>query len=390
MRRRSRAILSLMIWLHVGGVAIGATAPAKIVEQFLEAHLQGRFAEARSLLLENANLSGSLFGSWLFGGGGAGVGPDVADIFLSRKFAQSFRYSVTDTAPGGSNQAYVTALRSSPSIVHLYTWALAPKRGAAPYEIIDALDVYLTKVNFPVEESRMQFTLIQEAGNWLIGTITDEKFALFRQQAGLQAPLSPAGAPLAGAPAAPGMAPGSVPGTTTTSSDIGRQTADAQFYATLQGFNSTHQAPAANRPSSAAPQQEQKPWISRVFGFGLRPAGDSPSKVLAKISDESVKTAFYNIRDAISRYAVSNNGVLPGEEQIYNWDTLRRFVNQYGSRNSKQLPATEDEAGFSFVRYRLDPAGRASGDYTLLVELHEESDGSKRVEVTPYGVDRVR
>jgi hypothetical protein len=267
---------------------------------------------------------------------------------------------------------------------------LLPKRGAAPYEIIDALDVYLTKVNFPVEESRMQFTLIQEAGNWLIGAVTDEKFALFRQKAGLQAPLSPEGAPLAGAPAAPGMAPGSPSGTTTTSGDIGRQTADAQFYATLQGFNSTHQAPA-NRPSSstAAQKQEQKPWITRVFGFGLRPAGDSPSKVLAKIPDESIKASFYNIRDAISRYAVGNNGVLPGEEQIYNWDTLRRFVNQYG-KNSRQLPATENEAGFSFVRYRLDPAGRASGDYTLLVELHEASDGSKRVEVTPYGVDRAR
>jgi hypothetical protein len=126
-----------------------------------------------------------------------------------------------------------------------------------------------------------------------------------------------------------------------------------------------------------------------VFGFGLRSSGDSQSKVLAKISDESVKTTFYNIRDAISRYAVTNNGVLPGEEQIYNWDTLRRFVNQYG-KNNQQLPATENEAGFSFIRYRLDPAGRSSGDYTLLVELHEESDGSKRVEVTPYGVDRVR
>lgn len=389
MGRRNRAILSLLIWLHVGGVAIAATAPAKVIEQFLDAHLQGRFAEARSLLLENANLSASLFGSWLFGAGGVGSGPDVADIFLSRKFAQSFRYSITDTAPGGSNQAYVTALRSSPSIVHLYTWALAPKRGAAPYEIIDALDVYLTKVNFPVEESRMQFTLIQEAGSWLISAITDEKFALFRQQVGPQTPLSSAGSPLAGSPAAPGMAPGAAPGTTTTSGDIGRQTADAQFYATLQGFNSTHQAPTANRPSSAASQQEQKPWITRVFGFGLRPAGDSPSKTLAKISDDAVKTAFYNIRDAISLYAVSNNGVLPGEEQIYNWDTLRRFVNQYG-KNSKQLPATESEAGFSFVRYRLDPAGRSSGDYTLLVELHEASDGSKRVEVTPYGVDRVR
>jgi hypothetical protein len=247
----------------------------------------------------------------------------------------------------------------------------------------------LTKVNFPVEESRMQFTLIQEAGGWLISTITDEKFALFRQKAGLQAPLSPAGAPVAGAPAAPGMAPGAAPGATTTSGDIGRQTADAQFYATLQGFNNAHQAPANRPSSSAAPQQEQKPWITRVFGFGLRSSGDSQSKVLAKISDESVKTTFYNIRDAISRYAVTNNGVLPGEEQIYNWDTLRRFVNQYG-KNNQQLPATENEAGFSFIRYRLDPAGRSSGDYTLLVELHEESDGSKRVEVTPYGVDRVR
>jgi hypothetical protein len=271
---------------------------------------------------------------------------------------------------------------------------LAPKRGAAPYEIIDALDVYLTKVNFPVEESRMQFTLIQEAGNWLIGAIVDEKFALFRQQADLQAPLSPVGSPLAAVPAAPGTAPGLPPEATTTSGDIGRQTADAQFYATLQGFNSTHQAPGANRPPSSAapqqaPQQEKKPWITRVFGFGLRPAGDSPSTTLAKISDDSIKTAFYNIREAIGRYTVGNNGVVPGEDQIYNWESLRRLVNQYG-KDSKQLPATENEAGFSFVRYRLDPAGGVAGDYTLLVELHESSDGSKRVEVTPYGVDRDR
>jgi hypothetical protein len=121
----------------------------------------------------------------------------------------------------------------------------------------------------------------------------------------------------------------------------------------------------------------------------LRPAGDSPSTTLAKISDESIKTAFYNIREAIGRYTVGNNGVVPGEEQIYNWESLRRLVNQYG-KDSKQLPATENEAGFSFVRYRLDPAGGVAGDYTLLVELHESSDGSKRVEVTPYGVDRDR
>ena len=63
----------------------------------------------------------------------------TADLFLSRKFAQAFRYTITGTSQTGDNQANVTVPRSSPNLAHLYTWALAPKRGATPYELIDAV-----------------------------------------------------------------------------------------------------------------------------------------------------------------------------------------------------------------------------------------------------------
>ena len=104
-------------------------------------------------------------------------------------------------------------------------------------------------------------------------------------------------------------------------------------------------------------------------------------KTLARVSDPGLKRTFGNIRDALARYTIGNNSYTPDETMIYDWQSLRRLVNRY----SKQpLPATEAEAGFSFVRYTAEV-----DDYTLLVELHEPEDGVKRVEVTPYGVDRV-
>jgi hypothetical protein len=82
---------------------------------------------------------------------------------------------------------------------------------------------------------------------------------------------------------------------------------------------------------------------------------------------------------------LGNNGSIPDRSQIYDWESLRRVVNHYGKKG-KGLPPTEQETGFTFVRYTID-SGRS--DYSLLVELHEPQDGVNRVEVTPYGVDRV-
>src|SRR5262249_5967045 len=161
----------------------------------------------------------------------------TADLFLSRKFAQVFRYSIIGTAATGDNQVTVAVLRTSPNLAHMYTWALAPKRGATPYELIDAADAYLTKINFPVEESRMQFVLAREVVSWYIRTVLDEKFTHLRQLSRGQPVLS-AGARARGAAAraGPGGPAGALPGAPTTPSDFGRQLADAQFTATLQGF----------------------------------------------------------------------------------------------------------------------------------------------------------
>src|SRR6266571_2727753 len=174
MKRGKLVMLSVALWLQATGLAIAATPPAKVVEQFIEAHLQGQFAASRSFTLERVNLGASLFSNWLFGPGGAGSNAPIADLFLSRKFTQVFRYTITGTTPTGDNQVSVAVLRTSPNLAHMYTWALAPKRGTTPYELIDAVDAYLTKINFPVEESRMQFVLVREVDSWYISTVVDE------------------------------------------------------------------------------------------------------------------------------------------------------------------------------------------------------------------------
>jgi hypothetical protein len=374
-------ILSLLFWLLASGVALPATPPGKVVQQFIEAHLQGHFAEARGLTMEQVNLSASLFSGWLFGAGGADTG--TADIFLSRKFTQAFRYNILGTTPHGDNQVSVTVVRASPNLVHLYTWALAPKQGATPYALIEAIDAYLTKVNFPIEESRMEFTLVREAGEWHISTIRDEKFAQLQQQWLPAQPLS-AALPLPPGPATPlpGATAAVPPVTTTTTDNVGRQMADAQFNATLQSFNRTYQPPTT---SSAPPVKEEEEKLSilgkvaKLFGLSGKKADARP-----KIADASLRDTFANVRDALARYAVGHNGALPDRSEIYDWQSLRRVINHYGK---KSLPATEEEAGFSFVRYTISSSRE---DYTLLVELLRPQDGMTRVEVTPYGVDPVK
>lgn len=372
----------VFVWLLVCGLpAIHLRAaslpPNKVVEQFIESHLQGRFAEARSLVLERANVGTSLFGSWIFGPGGAGDA-GTADIFLSRKFAQQFRYSVTGTNPTGQNQVQVTVMRSCPNLTHLYTWALVPKRGATPYELIDAVDTYIAKVNFPVEESRLLFTVIREVDSWYISAIEDDKFMQFQRQFQLPQPLaaaSPQGTVAAAAPA--GATP--TPAGTNAAGDAGRQMADAQFYATLQGFNRNYQ-PGVAASGAAAPIPENKSFLGKVASLiGL----EGKSETMVKVQDNSVRNAFNAIRDALGRYAAGHNSYVPDEGQIRDWQTLRTLVNRYGKR---PLPTTEADAGFSFVRYKTDSART---DYTLVVEFHQIQDGAKQVEITPYGIDRV-
>ena len=264
MQGRNLYLLSLVLWLQVSGLASAATPPAKVVEQFIEAHLQGQFAASRSFTLERVNLSTSPFSNWLFSPESAGNDVATADLFLSRKFTQAFRYTITGTTQTGDNQVTVAAVRTSPNLAHLYTWALAPKRGSAPYELIEAVDNYLTKVNFPVEESRMQFVLVREVDSWYISNVFDEKFAQLQQHLQGQTQLSRAPHRCQGTCSGWSRSGRGTAGATTTSSDIGRQLADAQFNATLQGFNRASQGlPAAAGSGAAAPpkKDEDEPGI---------------------------------------------------------------------------------------------------------------------------------
>jgi len=375
MRQRKLVVLSVALWFQAVGLALAATPPAKVVEQFIEAHLQGQFAASRSFTLERVNLSGSLFSSWIFGSGGPGGDPATADLFLSRKFTQAFRYTITGTTPTGDNQVTVAAVRTSPNIAHMYTWALAPKRGASPYDLIEAVDSYLTKINFPIEESRMQFVLVREVDSWYISAVFDDKFTQLQQQLQGQTQLS-AAVPLQGAPTPTGAGgtPGAPPGATTTSSDVGRQIADAQFNATLQGFNRAYQGPppASVSGNSAAPKKDEDD--PGFLGKVSRAVFGSKKSDADKALPPSMTTTLKNVREAIARFAVANNSV-PDTSQLYDWKSLRRIVNRYGKTS---LPATEEEAGFTFVNYKPEPSREG---YTLVVDLRESQDGVKRVEI---------
>ena len=378
MKRGKLLMLSVALWLQTTGLALAATPPGKVVEQFIEAHLQGQFAASRSFTLERVNLGASPFSNWLFSPEGSGNAVPTADLFLSRKFTQAFRYSILGTSQSGDNQANVTVLRASPNLAHMYTWALAPKRGATPYELIDAVDNYLTKINFPVEESRMQFVLVREVDSWYISNVVDEKFAQLQQLLQGQTQLSAAAPPQGtSAPAGPGEGAGALPGATTTSSDLGRQLADAQFNATLQGFNQAYRgaAPAAG-PGSPAPAKKDKDEDEPgFFGKITRSLfGSKKTNAAAPKVSPAMTTTFKNIRDALARYASSTRNV-PDTTLIYDWKSLRNVVNRYGKT---PLPATEEEAGFTFVNYKPEPT---RDGYTLVVDLREPQDGVKRIEI---------
>src|SRR3989442_3790462 len=93
MKRSKLVMLSVALWLQATVLALAPTPPGKVVEQFIEAHLQGQFAGSRSFTLERVNLSASPFSNWLFSAGSGSNDVPTADLFLSRKFTQAFRYS---------------------------------------------------------------------------------------------------------------------------------------------------------------------------------------------------------------------------------------------------------------------------------------------------------
>ena len=403
----------MLLWLGMGGAALAASSPTEAVQRFVESVRQGRFAEAQTYLLSHVDVGSSLFGSWLFNNGAAGNAAATADIFFSRKFAEAFRYTIIDAANNGDSQAFVTATRTTPHMNHLYTWALAPQRNALPYTLVGAIDSYLTQVNYPVEESQMQFTLVRELDKWYISAIYDEKFKVLREQIIAQPPLSSVSAVVPAAPqaAASGAAASAAAGAAAAGSTV-RQTADAQFQATMQGLNKAPQAAAA----PAVP--EKKPGlfarVGRVFGLGKKkqqddllaprpsaPAGATSTGAVAAgavtagavatgavaaappapspPSDAELRRRLQLIRDALATYVGTNSSV-PTDVTIYDWKTLREVVNFYGKR---ELPASEQQAGFRFVQYRAN----GIDDYTLLVQVDLPDASQRQLEVTPYGVE---
>ena len=371
-------LASVLILLQLNGLAYAQSEPDRVVEQYISALAQGRFAEARTLTLESANMDGSIFSSWLFGARGAGLPTATADLFLSQKFVEAFRYTITGTTPVGENQVYVTAIRSSPDVAHLYEWAVLPKQGAEPYEIITTIDTYLTAVNFPMEESRLRFTLIREVDVWLISAVSDARFARLRQLSGGQAARLPADQ--AGAadsqPATAAPEPPQEPIATTTSTDIGRLLADAQFHATLQGFNDTFRSPSQiNAAAVGSEPKKQRFWQRLAQRLRLKePAG--------KTVDADLERSLQNIREAISRYTVDNDNVPPDEALIRDWQSLRQLISQHG-RKRRQIPDSEAAAGFRFVNYTRDAEG-----YVLQVEFLAPQNGFTHAEITPYRITR--
>lgn len=385
--------VGVLLWLGISRVAMAASSPTEAVQRFVESVRQGRFAEAQSYLLDHVDVGSSLFGNWLFNSGAAGSEAATADIFFSRKFAQVFRYTIIDTVKNGDNQAFVTATRTTPHMKHLYTWALAPQRNALPYTLIGAIDAYLTKVNYPIEESQMQFTLVRELDKWYISAIHDEKFKQLREEIMAQTPLSTTPVAVLPAPAAAAPAP-APPAATTTSANAGRQAADAQFQATLQGLNKVPPTPAAAAPAVTEKKKGFFARVGRLFGLGRKkddevlatpssaaasgPTAGAASAAVTQTSNAQLKRRLKLIRAALAAYAGAN-ATVPSDITIYNWKTLRDVVNFYGKT---ELPLSEGQAGFRFVNYRTIGAD----DYVLLVQVESPEAGQQQLEVTPYGV----
>lgn len=379
MLRKRWLLVGTLALLLIGGLANAQSDPDTVVERYVLALTQGRFAEARALTLEAANLDGSIFGSWLFGRRGAGLPTAAADLFLSKKFVEGFRYTITGTTAVGENQVFVTAVRSSPDVAHLYEWAVQPKRDAAPYDIISAIDAYLTTVNYPMEESRLRFTLIREVDAWFISAVTDSEFARLREvperrEAGTIGQTDADEAPpVVVAEEAPGRQESIV---TTTSPDVGRLLSDAQFHATLQGFNDTYNSAPQVGASVSGKEPARQPFLKRL-AQRLRLRKNSVS-VTARELDNSLQ----NIREAITRYTINNDNIPPDETVIRDWRSLRQLVSDHG-RKRRQIPDDESAAGFRFVRYTRDDEG-----FVLQLEFLAPQNGFTHAEITPYRVIR--
>lgn len=408
MRHGNLVVGSIVLWLVASVVTVIAQSPKKTVEVYIEANRQGRFAAAQGLLLEQIDMRASLFGNWLFAPSTSAAQAATADIFLSRKFTEAFSFKIVGTTRNGENLAFVSGIRTSPNIQHLYTWAVAPQRGSTPYALIESIDVYLTKINYPLEDSRMTFTLVRELDHWLISAIDDEKFGQFSQSErgepstrtsnAAETPVVKSGMLLRDDGLA--SAPSSIVGRASTSplvkspgiktpavaapgsgKDSGRQLADAQFHATLQSLNrAALPEPRPDATSKSDVQPQKKGILSKIASIFSR--GKKRDGLAVTITAPRIASTFQNIRDALALYAVSNNSV-PIESDIYDWTSLREVVNFH----SKQaLPISEKLAGFSFVDYRVD----GLDNYVLLVALHSPQDGLEKVEIGPYGLERVR
>ena len=364
--------------LNVGGLAYAQGDPDTVVEQYVMALSQGRFAEARAMTLETANLDGSIFGSWLFGGRGTGLPTATADLFLSQKFVEGFRFSITGTSAVGENQVFVTAVRSSPDVAHLYEWAVLPIRDAPPYDIISAINAYLTAVNYPMEESRLRFTLIREVDAWFISAVTDAKFARLRgvpsRQAARSTEQSEAEVPPAVVP--PTQSQVQEPVVTTTSPDVGRRLSDARFHATLEGFNDTFRS-ASSLDAATPGRQPAKPTFWRRLAQRLRPGKNS-----VQVTEAELDRSLQNIREALTRYTVNNDNIPPDETLIRDWRSLRQLVSDHG-RKRRQIPDDESDAGFRFVKYSRDAEG-----FVLQLEFLASRNGFTHAEITPYRVIR--
>ena len=379
MLRKCWFLAGVLTLLHLSNLAYAQSDPDTVVEQYIMALTQGRFAEARALTLETARLNGSIFGNWLFGERGAGLPTATADLFLSKKFVEGFRYTITGTMAVGENQVFVTAVRSSPDVAHLYEWAVTPRQGAPPYDVITAIDEYLTTVNFPMEESRLRFTLIREAGAWYISAVTDAKFARLREVPSRQAARRPDNQSEIEVPPAEVSAvetDAQDPIVTTTSPDVGRLLSDTRFYATLQGFNDTFRSAPQLGDGAERKERTRPPFWKRLVQR-LRLGKNSE-----QVTNEQLDRSLQNIREAITRYTINNDNIPPDDSLIRDWRSLRQLVADHG-RKRRQIPDDESEAGFRFVKYTQDAEG-----FVLQLEFLSPQNGFTHAEITPYRVIR--
>ena len=366
--------------LQAAGLAIAAALPAKVVEQCIEAHLQGHFVTSRSFILARVHVGASLGSNWLFGPRGTGSTVSPADLCRSRTFPQVCRYTSTGTTPTGDKQVTVDVVRSSLNLAHLYPRALAPKRGSTPSALIDAVDASLTHIPGPVEASRRPCVLVRGVDSRDIRTIFGETCTPRRQPWQGRTPRSAAG-PLQGpsAPTERGGAPRALPGATTTSSALGRPRAAAPCNAMLQGFHRASQGlpPAAGPGSPTQPKQDKdEPGFFEHITRALFGSQQSETKSLSA----SMDSTFTNIRDALACCAV-RHGSAPETSLRDDWQSLRRVVNQYGK---PPLPATDEAAGLTLVQYK--PALTRDRS-TLWVDLRAAQDGATRVDIHLERVD---